>query len=80
MGSNPTADKKRIHVGNIGEETLQKYFSTARLAQLVERKALNLVVVGPSPTVCVFVGVLRLTFLFFSCVLYRANFGQKRPP
>ena len=27
------------------------YFSVARLAQLVERKALNLVVVGSSPTV-----------------------------
>ena len=33
------------------------YLSSARLAQSVERKALNLVVVGSSPTVGVLVGV-----------------------
>jgi hypothetical protein len=35
------------------------YSSTARLAQSVERKALNLVVVGSSPTVGAFSDVLR---------------------
>ena len=37
-------------------------FYQARLAQLVERKALNLVVVGSSPTVGVF--VKTMTFFF----------------
>ena len=36
---------------NFFYERFVKYCSTARLAQLVERKALNLVVVGSSPTV-----------------------------
>jgi hypothetical protein len=36
----------------------------SRLAQLVERKALNLVVVGLSPTVGVF---LSLSLIFFCC-------------
>ena len=40
---------------------LRLYFITARLAQLVERKALNLVVVGSSPTVGV---LLRSNSLF----------------
>ena len=51
MGSNPTADKKKFRLENIIDERFMKYFSSARLAQLVERKALNLVVVGSSPTV-----------------------------
>ena len=51
MGSNPTADKIKFHSENIIYETWKKCFSVARLAQLVERKALNLVVVGSSPTV-----------------------------
>ena len=39
---------------------LSSIFTTARLAQSVERKALNLVVVGSSPTV----GALQITGLF----------------
>ena len=46
----------------------KKSEKTARLAQSVERKALNLVVVGSSPTVGVF------SFLFFSLRL------EARPP
>ena len=41
--------------------------STARLAQLVERKALNLVVVGSSPTVGV------VTFLISLRLFYRLS-------
>ena len=40
--------------------------SPARLAQPVERKALNLVVVGSSPTVGVLVDVLSFVLLGFS--------------
>ena len=44
-------------------------FSSARLAQLVERKALNLVVVGSSPTV----GVLY--FMFCWELHFQINFA-----
>ena len=36
------------------------HFTQARLAQLAERKALNLVVVGSSPTVGVFFGLINI--------------------
>ena len=45
--------------------TLPKNSVTARLAQLVERKALNLVVVGSSPTV----GVTGNSFLCFVIII-----------
>ena len=38
--------------------------TAARLAQLVERKALNLVVVGSSPTVGVF--ICEMIYVYFS--------------
>ena len=63
----------------IGRCYINKYHSTtsvqARLAQSVERKALNLVVVGSSPTVGVFLFLILLLlavwlavspFIFFS--------------
>ena len=45
------------------------YFSVARLAQLVERKALNLVVVGSSPTVGVYFqqNEVALCGVFWAC-------------
>ena len=69
MGSNPTADKIKFHSENIVYETWKKCFSVARLAQLVERKALNLVVVGSSPTV----GVLY--FMFCWELHFQINFA-----
>ena len=49
----------------------------ARLAQLVERKALNLVVVGSSPTVGVFFSLLRETRRKLADTLFcvASNFG-----
>ena len=46
-------------------ETCFAYYVTARLAQSAERKALNLVVVGSSPTV----GVLLLLRIATHCVV-----------
>ena len=53
--------------------------STARLAQSVERKALNLVVVGSSPTVGVFLTTLRTNQLLTGCnmLLRRPSNPQK---
>ena len=53
-------------------DAFQSHFSQARLAQSVERKALNLVVVGSSPTV----GELLCTSKMFHAGLEPATFGS----
>ena len=50
----------------------------SRLAQLVERKTLNLVVVGSSPTVGVLFAVFWPQF-FFSLLLKLHSWGAKSP-
>ena len=59
-----TAPNQQQGQSNLGDEKPGASSATARLAQSVERKALNLVVVGSSPTVGVY--MFRPGVLFFN--------------
>ena len=51
-------------------------FAAARLAESVERKALNLVVVGSSPTVGV-ASIYFFVFVLVVCLLFKSIKGTK---
>ncbi len=65
-----TAPNQQQGQSNLGDEKPGASSATARLAQSVERKARNLVVVGSSPTVGVY--MFRPEVLFFNWLVSSA--------